>query len=339
MKKTRIRALALALLAALVLTFGGLAQSVSNELEVPFQGGTDGPSFQPKGQVETTIGMAADPAQSARGETVQFTITLTNSGDGAATGLAVDAVSPLDVVERSNNGLVDGLNIGWTNLTVPENSFITLWFTVHIPEDAHHGQSYEASASLGGDKSANASTQVEAPGTQLELIKTSNRWGAMPGQAIVYTLTLDNTNGAENYSDLTVIDALPEGMAFSGDAPAGAVISEKQRTWTVGNLEAGQGRACPMPPPSCRADGQEFVNEAALTEPALSDSRTVTALLPVTTLTKGVDDDTPEPGQWEFRFAVTVRNAQRRRDRCYGNRRTAGRHEAQPSKAFQRRAV
>ena len=309
MKRMLIQTLALTLTMVLVLAFGGFAESVSNELTVPFQQGGDELVLEPKAQIDTTIGMAVDPAQSSRGATVKYTITLTNSGAGAATGLAVDAASPMDVVGHSNNASVNGLNIAWTNLTVPENSFITLWFTVKIPEDAYHGQRYEASASLGDGRSASARTEVEVPGTGLELIKTADRLSTIPGQAIHYALTLDNTTGTIDYTGLAVVDALPEGMAMEGDAPAGATLADGELTWTVGSLPAGEratlNYAAVISPGA--EDGEEFVNEAALTEPALSDSCTVTARLPVLALTKGVDDDTPEPGQW-VRFSVTVRN-------------------------------
>jgi len=309
MRRMLIQTLALVLIAILALPFGGLAESVSNELAVPFQAGEDGQAIQPKAQADTAIQMTVDPAQSARGDTVRFTIKLSNDGAGAATGLAVNAVSPLGAADRSNNGAVSGLNISWTNLTVPEYSFITLWFTVRIPEDAYHGQRYEASASLGGGGDAGAWTEVEVPGTGLELIKTADRLSAMPGQPIHYSLTLDNTTGTDEYNDLTVIDALPEGMALEGGAPAGATLADNTLTWTVGSLPAGERATLNYAAviSSDAEDGEEFVNEAALAEPALSDSCTVKARLPVLALIKDVDDDTPEPGQW-VRFAVTVHN-------------------------------
>ena len=309
MKRMLIQTLALTLIVVVALAFGGFAESVSNELTVPFQQGEGEQALQPKAQVDTTIGMTVDPAKSSRASTVKYTITLTNSGDGAATGLAVDAVSPLDVVGHSNNGSVSGLNITWTNLTVPENSFITLWFTVRIPDDAYHGQQYEASASLGDGKNASARTEIEVPGTGLEMIKTADRGSATPGQAIRYTVTLDNTTGTIDYEALTVTDTLPQGMTLAGDLPAGMTLAGSVLTWTVGGLEAGQRHVMSydaMILPGA-VDGQKFVNEAELDEPALSDSCTVTARMPVLTLSKDVDDDTPEPGQW-VRFTVAVRN-------------------------------
>ncbi|MBK8492570.1 MAG: DUF11 domain-containing protein [Saprospirales bacterium] len=69
------------------------------------------------------------------GDVITFTITVTNDGPDAATGVEVKDYVPAGysgITAIDNGGTESGGTITWTGLSIPANDFITLTFQVTV---------------------------------------------------------------------------------------------------------------------------------------------------------------------------------------------------------------
>lgn len=183
-----------------------------------------------------------DRAEAQPGEEVAYTITVTNSGLGDATGVVVGDTLPefLSLVPES---LAPGASYDTTTrrLTWPVGLLpragapVTLLFRARVAAVMPQGATEVANTATVACSelpepvaSAAAVTRVAAA-PRLEIIKTADRQSVASGETVRFTLTFRNTGNAVARG-VTVTDQLPQGMT----------AMECAISWSLDALEPGR---------------------------------------------------------------------------------------------------
>ena len=168
------------------------------------------------------ITKTADAASVSAGDPIGFTITVTNSGQGVAKGVALDDPLPSGVTWAISAPVPQGCAIDTGALSCPIGDMAAgSSFTVHItaPTTASDCKAYENTATADGSNTdpvhATASTLVLCPG--LNLLKTSDAPSVDAGQQIGFTITVANASGnaVGVAKAVTVDDPLPTGAGIA----------------------------------------------------------------------------------------------------------------------------
>lgn len=198
----------------------------------------------PIDQADLDLTMAVSAAAPSVGDSLRWTIALTNSGPDPAINTRVVNVLPqgLEYVGFvATQGSYNPSNGTWFRGTMTVGSADTLWIdTVVEPSAAGRqimNQATAASNQPDPNGTASASSSVDVPGADLALTKTVDDALPTVGDAIAYTLTLVNL-GPDATSGVVVADTIPSGLTFSSFAASRGAYSEVTGHWTIGALAA-----------------------------------------------------------------------------------------------------
>ena len=180
------------------------------------------------------------------GDTIVYTITLTNNGIAEFTGISVDDVLPAGVTATGTNSASQGSYDGttWTVGTINAGSNATL--TIEVTVDAGTSGSTITNTvtniildQTDSNTSADDPSEDITVGNGADLVtgKTVDNGTPNEGDTIVYTLTLTN-NGPNQATNLSITDLLPAGVTYVSDDGAGAYVSGTG-LWTIGTLNNG----------------------------------------------------------------------------------------------------
>ena len=223
-------------------------------------GGTDPDCTATVDISQLAIVITASTPTTTPGGVVGYSITATNTGQAALTGVTVASLTPVldDATYNSDatatSGAIalagDGQSLTWTgNLAVGATVTITYSVTVNNPDAGDKTlTSTVASATPGSSCPAGSSnpdctavTTVLIPGLTITNIPSTGT--PVPGSVVGYTLTITNT-GQTDYTGAAVTDSIAQSLddaSYNGDAAgtagtvsyAGGVI-----TW-IGTLDPG----------------------------------------------------------------------------------------------------
>jgi uncharacterized repeat protein (TIGR01451 family) len=248
-----------------------------------------------------TISKTDNVTEAFSGDTLNYEITITNSGSGNGYNLEIEDILPdfVSVLDGSitNNGIFDGdqtINWGNTeNIILNSGETITLNYQASIPLIMPGGtttliNSVGLTTPTFEKVTVTDETNVLAPILQLEKIQNLPEIVA-PGQPISYTLTYRNI-GTGPSTDTTLIDAIPEHTLFvsideENSDNAGAYNPETNSVeWYLGTLDPGEEGSVTftvvivIPTES----GTEIRNTAVMYSPVIetisSETTTTTAL-------------------------------------------------------------
>jgi uncharacterized repeat protein (TIGR01451 family) len=177
------------------------------------------------------------------GDTITYTVNLTNNGPNTATGVTVADLLPAGLgflSASTTTGSYDNATGLWTVGTLANGSVGVLTISARVV--SQNAQTNVASVSHGDqfdpDSTNNSASATETP-RQAELKLTKAVSNATPnvGDTITFTVTLAN-NGPDAATNVTVNDMLPAGLAFvSATAGQGSYVSSTG-VWTVGAINA-----------------------------------------------------------------------------------------------------
>ncbi|MEV0235549.1 hypothetical protein [Nonomuraea sp. NPDC050786] len=192
---------------------------------------------------------AADQTEAAGGDTVSYTVEVTDLGPGTATAVSVTDTLPDGTTQQRS--LPDLAN-GAVHTVAPK-------FTYQVPCDTADGTVLTDRVTVAGkdtdgvpdpytrDNAAQATTTVRAPVLTAGMAATA---AVNAGEAITYTVTYANTGGGAA-SNVTVTGTLPAGVYYSQALDQGAgpkpdsvtLNADGTRTlvWKAGTLAAASG--------------------------------------------------------------------------------------------------
>ena len=196
------------------------------------------------------------------GDTIVYTIQLTNSGLQDATGVTVTDKVPAGTtfVSADNGGTESGGSVTWSDITVPkgtlnQNGSVTpgapadVSFTVTVNADDTNGEvipnvaAYTDVNNPNCDGAATCNTNTVTETVEFPILTAVK--SSVPGDGatvkrgdqIVYTITLTNS-GLQDATDVTVTDTVPAGTTFVS-ADNGGVQSGGTVTWSGLTVPAG----------------------------------------------------------------------------------------------------
>lgn len=248
---------------------------------------------------------SADAASVHPGETIHYTLTVTNNGPDHVTNVAITDSLPMGfafVSYTASLGTFDSTSGVWSlpSLNYQQSATLELVMTVNTDHDSQTVINTAAitSSSLPDPNSANntasASIEVVARMADLVLGKTVNNSIPNPGDTIVFSLAVMNA-GPENASNVTVAEFLPIGLSFSAYTATQGVFNPATGVWSVQSLGVGQAATLELSVlVGNDQDGNTLTNSAVITGSDLLDSNPNNNAA-VATITVGTGEGTEEP--------------------------------------------
>jgi uncharacterized repeat protein (TIGR01451 family) len=254
-----------------------------------------------------TISKTDNLTTATPGQVLPYSITITNSGETAATNVQVTDTIPTyitSVTDISNSGSPSTGVITWNNLTVPALGSLILTYNATVDPGLSVGTYLLHNvANLGcsspirpgvltnpiptclftGTATDDTSVIKAAPSTPLLTItKSVDKPQTNPGTTLNYTLTVKNV-GLAAASNVTLTDTLPTGLTFLDSA--GNVTTNTTMTWSFVSLAAGASQTVTYKVNvAASVTAQSYINTATVkadnVSPAVSAQATTTVIVP-----------------------------------------------------------
>ena len=258
---------------------------------------------------------APDPA--LLGEELFYSLSVTNNGPDAASGVTITDTLPGGVTFVSASGCTNVSGTVTCSIGALANGANAQRTIVVRPTVVNPTLSNTASVSAStvdpvpGNNSSTATTVVN-PAANLALTKTDSPDPVLAGQDLTYTLTVTN-NGPSDAAGVTITDPLPSGVTFVS-AGAGCTNASGTVTCTIGALANGANavRTIVVRPTGAITNVSNTATASATTgDPNLSNN-TATATTSVNAaanlaLTK-TDAPDPVPAGSDLTYTLTVTN-------------------------------
>ena len=276
------------------------------------------------------------------GDTVTFTVAVTNNGPSDASGVSVEDVAPAGysgVQNISNGGILSGSTITWSGLSIANGDTLSLTFdaTVDAPtggtneyvnvaqvtdSDQHDPDSTPDNDVLSEDDQDGATTTPQV--ADLRLVKSVDDTTPNVGDTVTFTVAVTN-NGPSDASGVSVEDVAPAGYSGVQNISNGGILSGSTITWSGLSIANGDTLSLTFDATVDAPTGgtNEYVNVAQVTDSdqhdpdstpdndVLSeddqDGATTTPQVADLRLVKSVDDTTPNVGD-TVTFTITVTN-------------------------------
>jgi large repetitive protein len=194
------------------------------------------------------------------GDTVRFTVTVSNAGPSVATGVAVQDVVPTgysSVTNISDGGTLSGSNVDWIGLTIPVGGNVALTFDALVLATGDYTNYAQVTASDNFDPDStpgnNSTTEddddtltpVVVPVSDLSLVKsidfvtdTAPLGSYNAGDVVQFSLTVSNA-GPNEATGVAVQDAVPSGYTNIGSINLGGTLSGSNVNWSGLTIPAG----------------------------------------------------------------------------------------------------
>ncbi len=269
------------------------------------------------------------------GDSVTFTVTLSNAGPDSATNVVVLDTFPTGmtlVSATASQGTYVSATGVWTVGTVASGANPTLLIVATVNAANSQTNTAEVTAADQFDPDStpgngiatedDVSTIVLTPtAADLSLLKTVSNAAPNVGDNITFTLTVSNA-GPDAATNVAVTDLLPGGLTFVSSTPSQGAYVSSTGLWTVGSVVNGASASLQIVATvasigaktnlaqvtaSDQLDPDSVVNNGVATE----DDQASVAVTPQVidlSLTKTVDNATPNVSG-NVTFTVTVSNA------------------------------
>ncbi len=217
-------------------------------------GGGDNETLCVNGHANITVSKSVSPTSANVGDTVTYTITLTNTGNIAGATTVVDDYDQahLQVSNITGGGVDNGNTITWTNVNVPVGT-TTLTYKAKIigtfsgspGPDCQIGQFPVVNhvTVTGGGSDDNTLCVNASP--DLHVVKSADKTQITSGGTITYTLTYSNTGAAEA-TNVVITETVPAGTSFVSCTGGCDSTNLPTVIWNIGTVAAGGGGSVTM---------------------------------------------------------------------------------------------
>jgi uncharacterized repeat protein (TIGR01451 family) len=195
------------------------------------------------------VDKSVDDPTPNEGDTIQYTIVVTNNGPHAATTVVLTDTLPTGVTYDSDSpsqGSYNSTTGRWAVGPIPNGGNATL--TIDATVDAGTGSSTITNLTDGlsadqvdqipGNNQDSAAFTVKS--TDLQINKSDSSDPVIAGTSLAYTLTVTN-DGPDDATGVTVTDTLPSGIILVSDSPSQGGYDSDTGVWTVGALSNSEG--------------------------------------------------------------------------------------------------
>jgi uncharacterized repeat protein (TIGR01451 family) len=202
-------------------------------------------------ETDLTLEKTVDTDRVLTGETVNYTLTVTNESSVAANGVQVADYLPQDLTIVSHataTGTLSGTT--WDVGYLAGNTSATLLLAVKVDKAGEHtncAEIWDASPKdedstpgnfrSGSREDDDSCVTIWAadPETDLELEKTVSESDVATGDSVTYTLTVSNASDTPA-TGVQVADYLPAGVEFQSATPSAGTVSSGGTSWYLGTL-------------------------------------------------------------------------------------------------------
>jgi uncharacterized repeat protein (TIGR01451 family) len=198
-----------------------------------------GPCVGP--QADVAITETVDNAMPNLGDTITFTVTISDNGPVDASGVVVDDVLPAGLAFASataSQGSYDPASGMWQvgNVTTAAPQTLALRAVVTSSSTLTNTATIAHADQFDPNLGNNAASVVVAPeGADLGLTQTVDNHTPNVGDTISFMIIL-NDNGPSAATNVTVGDVLPPGLAFVAAQPSQGSYNATTGAWTVGTV-------------------------------------------------------------------------------------------------------
>ena len=255
--------------------------------------GSGGSGTSTPTSTDISIIKTVDKATANPGDTVNFTLAVTDNGPSDATGVVASDTLPsgLNFVSSTStigsyNATTSLWNIG--NLANGASATTTITATVGSSTVGQILTNIATASSTSPDlnsvnNSSSASVTVNSSGSgsggtsaDLSMIKTVDNATPNPGDTIIYTLVISNL-GPDPATFVTATDTLPSTVTFVSSTSTVGSYNATTSLWTVGNLINGASATTTITTMvNGGTAGQSIANSASVTavtiDPVLSNN-------------------------------------------------------------------
>ncbi len=188
-----------------------------------------------------SVAKSGSPNPVKAGQTVTWTITVTNTGSQTASDVSVADLVPagLTFVSADAGGsLVTGV-VTWSGLSVPSAGSLTLHWTgtvaSPIADNTVIPNTATVDSSEAGPVTSPPAAVVVSSAPQLNICKAGSQDPVKAGNEFTYTIRYAN-NSTMNVTGATIVEVYPVGVTFVSASPT---PTSGNNTWLIGNLGAG----------------------------------------------------------------------------------------------------
>ncbi len=228
--------------------FGGASapgsSTVIQSIVIPPESNTSGPNYDFYVRLAADIGVTKtiDNSHPQIGANVTFTVTATNHGPNAATGVAITDQLPsgLTYVSDSAAGAYNHTTGVWAIGNLANGASTSFTITAKVVSGTLQTNTATVSASDQYDynSSNNSASASETPEADLIIKKTETTAAPVVGYTIGYTVSVTNS-GPGISTDAVVNDPLPAGLSFISATPSVGTYNSTTGVWTIGTIAVG----------------------------------------------------------------------------------------------------
>lgn len=285
-------------------------------------------------QADLSLTKSASNTTPNIGENVTFTITVTNAGPTAASGVSVSDALPIGlsfVGSTPTRGSYSNSTGIWTIGAIGVGESVTMQLVARIEESGNVTNTAQVATADQNDLDSTPGNNVPTEDDQasvtlipqtadLSLAKTVDRASPNIGENVTFTLTLSNA-GPNAATGVTVTDLLPDGIAYVSSAATVGGYNPVTGAWIVSQLASGAnaslnltGRIVTVGGKSNRAEvtaSQQFDPDSSPGNGVVGEDDqatvTVTPQSADLSLAKAVNNARPNVGD-DVTFTITLSN-------------------------------
>ncbi|WP_429725827.1 gliding motility-associated C-terminal domain-containing protein [Aquimarina litoralis] len=197
-------------------------------------------------EVDLVIAKTVDDGTPDEGDTINYTITVTNNGPATATNVSLTDVLPAGVTFVSSTPAADyNAAVGvWTIGDLLDGDITTLTLTATVDAGTSGDTITNTVTSVILDQVDNDTTADDLSediivNNEVDLVVAKIVDNPTPdeGSNVTYTITVTN-NGPAQATNVVLTDVLPAGVTYVSDTGAGAYVNGTG-IWTIGIINSG----------------------------------------------------------------------------------------------------